>query len=419
MTNQRRKQIRKRRQRRSKNKFAKWFRSLSTVKKCGLIIGVFLLAIILLVVGYVKWGLSRIDRSEDGNGKIEFNNFGNASIGEGYTNFVLFGGDSRSGDVKKSLNTDTIIIVSLNNKTSEIKMVSVYRDTLLDISTNNIRKCNSAYSNGGAIQAVNMLNKNLDLTIEKFVTVNFKAVVDLVDMVDGVEVDVSDKEWREVNKYIDETGRVAGKRAVHLTHGGVQKLDGVQATTYARIRKNVGDDYARTDRQRLVIEKVLEKTKEKLKTDPQIIHKIITDILPEVYTNLDDGEILDYAANFAKYKIGETTGFPFEKRGGKLPGLGDSVYAVDLKSNVVKLHEFLFGTEDYQPSSTVVSISKEIAYIVGNRGSDSNNGGGSGSGNQPSTGDKDNSGTGDGDKHESGSGNGEGGDTPTATQTDI
>ena len=126
-------------------------------------------------------------------------------VGEGYTNFALFGGDSRSGDVTKNLNTDSIIIVSLNNETKEVKMVSVYRDTLLDMTNGKIQKCNSAYSRGGATQAINMLNMNLDLDIKKYVTVDFGAVSELVDMLGGIEINVSDKEWKEVNKYIDET----------------------------------------------------------------------------------------------------------------------------------------------------------------------------------------------------------------------
>ena len=370
MTNERRKQIRKRRKAKNKSKVVAWFKGLSKKKKAALIAGVVVLLLMLAVVLFVAWKFSKLNTEKIDADEIIINDFvGDEPIGVGYTNFVLFGGDSRHGDVDKDLNTDSIIIVSLNNETKEIKMVSVYRDTLLDLTNGSIQKCNSAYSRGGATQAINMLNMNLDLNIQKYVTVDFGAVVDVIDMLGGIEVDVSEAEWKAVNKYIDETGSVAGKKANHLTHAGVQLLDGVQATTYARIRKGVGDDYARTERQRLVIQLAFEKA---LKSDLVTLNKIIDAVFPKVATNLTMSEILGYAKSITKYKIGETTGFPFEKGSSTIPGKGSCVYPVTLKKNVTLLHEFLFGTTDYQPSSKVVSISGEIASIVGNRQADTN-----------------------------------------------
>ena len=353
----------RRRRRRKQMKITQWFKKLSTKQKVLLISGIALLLIMLAGVIYVASIFGKLDTQEIKEEDI-FINEELENVGVGYTNFVLFGGDSRSGDVTKNLNTDTIIIVSLNNETKEVKMVSVYRDTLLDLTNGKIKKCNSAYSSGGAKQAINMLNMNLDLDIKKYVTVDFSAVVDLVDMVGGIEIDVSEKEYKEVNKYIDETGQVAGKKAKHLTHAGLQTLDGVQATTYSRIRKNVGNDYARTERQRLVIQKVVEKA---MKSNWSTINDIIDELFPRISTNFTMTEILSYAKDFTKYKFGETAGFPFEKGSGTIPGRGSSVFPITLKSNVSELHAFLFGTEDYQPSSKVVEISGEIAYIVGNR----------------------------------------------------
>lgn len=367
MKSERRKKIRQRRKARNKNKLVVWFRGLSKKKKALLITGVVILCLLVAAIIYVASIFSKLNTEEIQEEDIIVNDDIVDAMGEGYTNFVLFGGDSRSGDVTKNLNTDSIIIVSLNNETKEVKMVSVYRDTLLDLTNGKIQKCNSAYSRGGATQAINMLNMNLDLDIKKYVTVDFGAVSELVDMLGGIEVDVSEKEWKEVNKYIDETAKVAGKKAKHLTHGGLQTLDGVQATTYSRIRKNVGDDYARTGRQRLVIQKVVEKA---MKSDLATINKIVNKLFPRIGTNFTMTEILSYAKDFTKYSIGETTGFPFVKGSGTIPGRGSCVFPMTLKSNVSQLHEFLFGTEDYQPSSKVVKISGEIASIVGNRKAD-------------------------------------------------
>ena len=260
MTSKRRKNIRKRRKARNKNRFVAWFKGLSKGKKALLIGAVAILCLFTAAIIYVASIFGKLNTDDIKEEDIIVNELPE-TVGVGYTNFVLFGGDSRKGDVTKDLNTDSIIIVCLNNETKEVKLVSVYRDTLMDMTNGKIRKCNSAYSAGGPAQAINMLNMNLDLDIKKYVTVDFGAVADLIDMVGGIEVDVSTAEYKAVNEFIYETGQVAGKKVNPLTHAGLQKLDGVQATTYARIRKGVGDDYARTERQRLIIQKVAEKAK--------------------------------------------------------------------------------------------------------------------------------------------------------------
>ena len=414
MTNERRKQIRKRRKEKNKNKnrIVQWFKKLSKGKKAALIAGAVVLILIIAVVIFVMSKFAKLDTQKIEKEEIHINQFEDEEVGVGYTNFVLFGGDSRKGNVDSDLNTDSIIIVSLNNENKEVKMVSVYRDTLLDVGKGSIQKCNSAYARGGATQAINMLNMNLDLNIQQYVTVDFGAVTDVIDMLGGIEVDVSEAEWRAVNKYIDETGMVAGKKARHLTHAGVQTLDGVQATTYARIRKGVGDDYARTERQRLVIQLAAEKA---MKADLSTLNKIIDKVFPQVSTNLTMTEILKYAKDVTKYKIGESTGFPFEKGSGNVPGRGSTVFPITLKKNVALLHEFLYGTEGYQPSSKVVSISGEIASLVGNRQVEPNStwtddgSSSTGTSDRTETGDGNGTGTGDG----SGTGTGDGSETGT------
>ena len=365
MTNERRKKIRRGRRKKDKNRLIKWFQGLSKKKKIALISVAVLLLLILIGVIIVAWKFSKLDTQEIPEEDIIINDFASEEpVGEGYTNFVLFGGDSRAGKVEGALNTDTIIIASLNNETREVKLVSVYRDTLMDLTNGRINKCNGAYAAGGAKQAINMLNMNLDLNIMKYVTVDFGAVAELVDMLGGIEADISQAEMYAMNQYIGETATVAGKAANYIQRTGPQTLDGVQATTYARIRKGVGDDYKRTERQRYVIQKVVEKG---LKSDLKTINNIIDELFPQISTNFTMSEILGYAKSFAKYKISETTGFPIEKGSGTLPGRGSCVFPITLKKNVSLLHEFLYGTEDYQPSSKVVSISGEIASIVGNR----------------------------------------------------
>lgn len=141
---------------------------------------------------------------------------------EGYTNVAIFGIDSREGELELGTRSDCIIIASLNNKTKEVRMVSVYRDTILDIGNDELQKCNAAYSFGGATQAINMLNKNLDLNIQDYATVDFAAVSNAIDLLGGIEIDVKEEEIQYINKFVGETAKVAGKEVVGVTQAGLR-----------------------------------------------------------------------------------------------------------------------------------------------------------------------------------------------------
>ncbi|WP_418615325.1 LCP family protein, partial [[Ruminococcus] torques] len=285
----------------------------------------------------------------------------NVDLGDGYTNVALFGVDSRDGDLGEGNRTDCIIVASLNNKTKEIKMVSVYRDTLLDLSEGTYQKCNAAYSYGGPVLAINMLNMNLDLDIQDYVTVDFGAIADAVDLLGGIEIEVTEEELPYINQYIPETANSAGKAANLLQSAGLQKLDGTQATTYARIRSTAGGDFTRTERQRLVIEKMFEKAKG---ADIGTLNKIIDKVFPQVSTSFTLPEILKYASAYSEYKLVGNMGFPEDKYTDMLSEIGSVVVPDDLVSNVTKLHEFLFGTTGYVPSSTVQTVGSNISYTA-------------------------------------------------------
>ncbi len=360
-----------------KRSLKEWFKSLSKPKKALLIAGCVILLLLILLVAYVVSKFSKLDTqdideddiyiSENQTGKKDDDDDDDigVNLGTGYFNFVLFGGDSRTGEVEGAVNTDAIIIISLNNETKKVKLISVYRDTLLDNTTGYITKVNSAYSSGGPARAMSSLNKNLDLDITKYVTVDFGVVADVIDQLGGIYVNISEAEMNAMNKYIKETAKAAGKEAVLITETGYQHVDGVQATTYARIRKGVGDDYQRTERQREVIEKVVQKV---IHSDWTTIDGIIDDVLPRISTNFSFAEILKYAMNFASYDITDSEGFPFDKSSATISGRGSCVFATSLYSNVVELHKLLFELEDYEPSSTVSSISYTIdKFVASNR----------------------------------------------------
>lgn len=352
----------KRRYRRGRRK-GSWFSRLSIGKKIGVCLGGVVLGLATSGAIYVAAQLGKLDTETIAEEDIVINQEA-VETGEGYTNVALFGIDSREGEMEIGTRSDCIIVASLNNQTKEVRMVSVYRDTVLDVGDGELQKCNAAYSFGGPTDAINMLNKNLDLDIQDYVTVDFAAISNAIDLLGGLEIDVKEEEVKYLNKYVKETARVAGKEANKITEAGLQHLDGVQATTYARIRSTAGGDFTRTERQRLVIEKIVEKIQ---KSDLATINSIINELFPTVKTSFTVTEILSYAKDFAKYKIGESSGFPFDKTTDTISGLGSIVIPVDLESNVQKLHEFLYDATDYSPSSEVSSISAAVINRVGQR----------------------------------------------------
>lgn len=170
------------------------------MKKALKIIGIIFLAIIIIIVTAILTGYfylnSKLSQMKQVN--IDENNLNVATQVEekltGYRNIALFGVDSRDSDLGKGNRSDCIIIASINNDTKEINLVSVYRDTYVDIDGYGLDKITHAYSYGGPELALKTLNKNLDLNIKEFVTVNFDAVADVVDALGGVDIRIEDDE---------------------------------------------------------------------------------------------------------------------------------------------------------------------------------------------------------------------------------
>lgn len=358
-------EVRRRGRRRAaaaKEKNKNWFMKLKMWQRVllctvGVLICTFSAAAIYVAA---KWGKIQTQDIEAKdliiNEEVQEKN-GEINLGKGYTNIALFGVDSRDGNLGKGNRTDCIIVASLNNETKEVKMISVYRDTLLDLSDGTLQKCNAAYSYGGPTQAVNMLNLNLDLDIQKYVTVDFGAIADAIDLLGGVEIEIKEEEIQYLNKFVQETADSAGKEAHRVETAGLQLLDGVQATTYARIRSTAGGDFTRTERQRLVIEKIVEKAKN---ADLMTLNAIIDKVFPQVATNFTLSDILYYAQAYTEYQLSGNMGFPQDKSTDTISGLGSIVIPEDLTSNVSALHQFLYGVNDYSPSSKVNSISEKL-----------------------------------------------------------
>lgn len=283
----------------------------------------------------------------------------------GYTNIALFGLDAREGELEGGVNSDTIIIASINNLTKEVKLVSVYRDTYLQIDEGTYYKANAAYCRGGPAQALNMLNKNLDLNIKNYVSINFNALITTVDMLGGIDMDLTAEEAYWLDCYIGETSLVSGVGSYQLPDedGGTYHLNGVQATAYCRIRYTAGDDFKRTERQRTVLMKILEKAKgSSLKT----LNNVVDSVLPQVVTNMSGVQLIGMALSVMRYDLTATTGFPFDQYPCWVADDGqEMVVPWNLEDNVRQLHEFLFPGKDYEPGKVCREISDEIEWITG------------------------------------------------------
>ncbi len=323
--------------------------------------------IILLALGAAAYAMSKLD-------KLEYQTLNEDDLeiyqdtGD-YTNIALFGLDSREGELDGGVRSDAMMVASINNKTGNVKVVSIFRDTLTQQSDGTYEKANSAYSYGGPQEAVALLNRNFDLDIKKYMSVDFNALADVIDLLGGIELELTDEEVFWTNGYATETAKVVGRTTTELTQAGKQTLDGIQAVSYTRIRYTEGDDFKRSERQRLVLQQVVEKAK---RASLPTLNKIIDQVLPQVSTNLSTSDFMGIAANAVKYQLGEMKGFPFDVTTSEnVIGLeGSYVVAIGFADNVKQMHAFLFDKNTYQPSEKVQSIDSDIIYLTGIDGND-------------------------------------------------
>lgn len=282
---------------------------------------------------------------------------------KGYWMIAVFGVDSRGSNVGKGTNADVNMICCVNRETGEIKLVSVFRDSYLNIDDKGTyNKINAAYANGGPEQAVKALNKNLDLDITDYVTFNWKAVADGINILGGVDIELSKAEHAYINGFITETVKATGVYSTHIKKAGMNHLDGVQAVAYGRLRL-MDTDFARTERQRKIIAQAFEKCKT---ADFAVLNQILEIVLPQVATSIDLSDLTNVALNVTKYHMGESVGFPMAREDVNIVKKGACVIPTTLESNVIELHKFLFGEEEsYEPTATVKKISATISEHTG------------------------------------------------------
>lgn len=350
-----------RRKRKKKNKNLPWL--ISFVVEIIVIIGIGA----LFLMEYINSRYENVDYQELDDTVIN-PDLDSATVEHmtGYTTIALFGIDTRSTEMEEEgSRSDCIIICSINNDTQEVKMVSVYRDTYLELAneSQSYEKATHAYAYGGAQGAVNMLNKNLDLNITEYVSVNFTALTEAIDALGGLDIELKSSELNKLNECITEQMYYDPEhQSSYVYETGLVHLDGVQATAYARIRSTDQGDITRTWRQRHVISLMIDAAKAGgLSTVTNCIDVVVDDIS----TSLSKSEITSLATNCFNYQLSTTTGFPFTWNTTTLSVAGSIVAPCDLETNVIMLHRFLYDDYDYVPSATVSRISANVAAATG------------------------------------------------------
>ena len=307
-----------------------------------------LLIILAIIVGGTFWFISsklgkiqQVDLNED---DLSVSSEAAENLSN-FRNIAIFGIDSREDTYSKGNRSDCIIIASINNTTKEVKLISVYRDTYVQIEEHGLDKITHAYSYGEAPLAIKTLNTNLDLNITEFVTVNFDAVKDIIDNIGGISMNITS----------EEVSHIPG-----ISKAGTYNLTGEQALAYARIRHATGGDYKRTERMRDVLTAVANKVKT---FNVSQLNKFIDFVLPKIYTNITAADIFSLMPSATSFKITDSIGWPYETKGITL----DRWYGVPitLESNVTRLHQEVFEESDYTPSDTVKQISDSIAQKTG------------------------------------------------------
>lgn len=342
------------------------------------------LGLALFIFAYANSKINKMQTNELDFSKIGINDSVLQAEDEGRSGIeliALVGMDSRDNSLEAGNNSDTMIIACVDHDSKTIRLVSLYRDTWLNVFTkdgeNRYTKCNAAYASGGAEQMLTMMNKNMDLNITEYAAVNFKALSETIDLLDGLDIDMTREEVVHVNNYNEETAKVAGVDYVKIDLPDISELDGgqtmtfhlngTQAVSYARIRYTAGNDFRRAARQRLVIEKIMEKAKS---ADLSTLNNIMDTVFPMIKTSLTKQEILKMGMSLLSYNMGEQTGWPFDHLEGEdvtnaMDG-HDCVLPVTLENNVVQLHSFLYpGVTDYVPSAEVQEYSN---YIINQSG---------------------------------------------------
>lgn len=339
---------------------------------------------ILFVYAWINRSMDKMNQDTLDSSQIQINSEVKANTDlsqmSGTQVIALVGVDARGvegSELAESMNSDTIILCCIDHDKQEIRMVSIMRDTWMNMAKYTdeyyeFDKANSAYNRGGPESMLSMLNTNLDLALTDYVTVNFKALADAIDVLGGLDIEMTNAECVHANNYNREVSEAQGVEYEAIPYdedlgddySEVRHVSGALATSYARIRYGGGDDAKRTSRQRIVINLMVQK----LKQNPTKIPEILDKVMGNVSTSLTKNEILELGMHVVTYTMGTSYAYPFQLCYGEnvVNALGeDVVIPVTLEFNVRELHEYLYPGLSYEPSAAVTEYSDYIARKSG------------------------------------------------------
>ncbi|MCF0147279.1 MAG: LCP family protein [Clostridium sp.] len=247
-----------------------------------------LLAIAVLGGGYFIGLLNKMDnvdlnKDNLGIGKDDLKEYANINK---IKNIALFGLDSTDGETGRS---DSIMIATVDPVHNKVKLTSIMRDSYVYINGHGQDKINHAYAYGGPELSIRTINENFGLNIEDFVSVNFSSLPIIIDILGGVDIDITDEELQYINDYITDINNKEGSTSPYVSYSGLQHLNGTQALAYSRIRYTDGGDYKRTERQRTVLEALFNSL---TSASVASYNSLLNEVLPYVQTNLNAGDIL-------------------------------------------------------------------------------------------------------------------------------
>lgn len=339
---------------------------------------------ILFVYAWINRSMDKMNQDTLDSSQIQINSEVKANTDlsqmSGTQVIALVGVDARGvegSELAESMNSDTIILCCIDHDKQEIRMVSIMRDTWMNMAKYTdeyyeFDKANSAYNRGGPESMLSMLNTNLDFALTDYVTVNFKALADAIDVLGGLDIEMTNAECVHANNYNREVSEAQGVEYEAIPYdedlgddySEVRHVSGALATSYARIRYGGGDDAKRTSRQRIVINLMVQK----LKQNPNKIPEILDKVMGNVSTSLTKNEILELGMHAVTYTMGTSYAYPFQLCYGEnvVNALGeDVVIPVTLEFNVRELHEYLYPGLSYEPSAAVTEYSDYIARKSG------------------------------------------------------
>lgn len=251
-------------------------------------------------------------------------------------NILLIGSDTRGGE--EYGNSDTMMLLSINNKTKQVKMVSFLRDLYVKINGMRDNRINASYAYGGPRLLINTIENNFKIKIDNYICADFQSFETIIDSVGGVQMSLTKAEAKELNTH-PETYFVDGK--VQEVSAGINHLNGAGALGYVRIR-HIDSDFGRTERQRKVLGAVMSSLKH---SSPITLVGLANSVIPLVKTDLTNSQVLSLISQTSSLLGNQTVQTAIPADGDYEPNTirGMDVFVPDIEKNKAVIWKLLYN----------------------------------------------------------------------------